>query len=241
MDSQPRFQQLLSDIGLNQMMGDCIINMGYKTASDFAFSLPDPDALEALITLVLRDGQYPDGGVLQSPDMTNAALKIHPDAGRLRRLHQECKILTSPEAPATSSALAVPAARLDYEGALPPKLSEEAKTAMKKAWRESYPGNILDDNNCPGPRYWASVHHMFKAGNAKRHDPWTKITSKTEEDLMLSKRAARTPRSEIQTLLDACFDENHELPEHDITGNHWKVHNILEKRRVAFSLCGWPI
>ena len=127
MDSQPRFQQLFADIGISQMIGDCIIAMGYKNASDFAFSLPDPEASEALITLALRDGQYPDGGVLQNPDMSNAALKAHPDAGRLRRLHQECKLLTSPEPPATSTALAVLAARLDYEGALPPKLSELAK------------------------------------------------------------------------------------------------------------------
>ena len=113
---------------------------------------------------------------------------------------------------------------------------------MKKACRESYPGNILDDNSCPGPRYWASVHHMFKGGgrNAKRHDPWTKITSNTEEDLMLAKRAARTPRSEIQTLLDACFDENLELPKQEITGNPWKVHSILESGGSPLAYAGWP-
>ena len=44
----------------------------------------------------------------------------------------------------------------------------------------------------------------------------------------------------MQTLLDACFEEIFELSETDITGNPWKFHNILEQRRVAFSLCGAP-
>ena len=88
MDSHPRLQRLFSEIGIPQYIGECLINSGHTNASDFAFSWPDPARLEALIQTVLRDGTYPDGGILQNPGITNAALNIHPDAGRLKRLYQ---------------------------------------------------------------------------------------------------------------------------------------------------------
>ena len=185
---------------------------------------------------VMRDDQLPMGGILQNPDITDATLNTHPGSGRIRRLYAECKALATPDPTASSTTLAISGGRTEWEGAPPPTLSLEAMTAMEKSWRENYTGEVLDDNNLPGPRYWSLAFHMLKGNNPKRHEPWTMITSKREEDGLVARRAARLPRSEVQSLLDAYFEDQLELPENEITDNPWKQ-VALSKRGGSLSVC----
>ena len=71
------------------------------------------------------------GGSLGLPNITDPMVKIHVEAGRLRRLYADCKHMTTAE-PGQQTALAVAPPRLDFEGAPPPILSLESMTSMKK-------------------------------------------------------------------------------------------------------------
>ena len=95
-DSQPRFEQLQQDIGGSNGVTKRLLERGYATASDFAFSLPDAESLELLMQGVMRDDQLPRGGILQNPDIMDATIIIHPESGRIRRLYAECKALATP-------------------------------------------------------------------------------------------------------------------------------------------------
>ena len=238
MDSQSRFIEVCEELNISEEVQSCLAARDYKTASDFAFSIPDPESLEIIVKRILRDDESPEGNALNKKDMSDSALKVHIQAGRLRRLYADCKALTTVSEPGPSTAMAVTPPNMNWEGAPPPKLSEESKNAMKTAWRKNYPSEILDDNTQPGPRYWAKVFHMLKDGSPKKYDVWTKIMSKADEENLEARRAGRLPRNEVQSLLNACFEEDVELSEGDISGNPWLVSKVLEKRRNAFSLCG---
>ena len=90
---------------------------------------------------------------------------------------------------------------------------------MKKAWKANYPGELLTDENTLGPRHWSNTYSMLQPGRSKRYDPWTKITSKMEEEAIECRRAGRTPRSELQTVLDSFFEDTVELGETDISAS----------------------
>ena len=127
--------------------------------------------------MVLRDDDAPEGSALGKPDMPDEILKIHKEAGKLRRLYAEAKKLTeaSPPTPVTTMATIPPP-----ENAGPPQLTFEQIQEMKKAWKANYPGELPTDENTPGPRYWSNTYSMLQSGRSKRYDPWTKITFKLE-------------------------------------------------------------
>ena len=195
-----------NDLGIPQSVVTCLLSRGYSTASAFVYSLNDPNALEETILEILKTGTAPEGGVL-GPDIPDAAARKHVDAGRLRRLYAESKAWV--DGSSASSSGGAPAA-LDFEGAPPPRLSHEAMVGMKRAFRTNYPSEILHDDNTPGPRYWAKVYAMLKDGKTLKWDEWTKITSIADEDRIVERRGLRQPRTEVQKLLNACFEDEFE-------------------------------
>ena len=80
-DSQPRFEQLQQEVGVSNDVTKCLLERGYTTASDFAFSLPNAESLEPLIQGVMSDDQFPMGGILQNPEITDATRKIAQSQG----------------------------------------------------------------------------------------------------------------------------------------------------------------
>ena len=160
---------------------------------------------------------------------------MHVEGGRIRRLHAECKALTSTTA---TSAAAGPPSQLDWEGAPPPKLSQGAMTGMEQACKANYPGEVLNQGNTPGPRYWAKVFAQLRPGAPRKFLDWVQTTSITDEERITERRHTRQPRSEVQALLNCCFEDAMDLNQNEITGNPFKVLQVLEKRRNAYALCG---
>ena len=101
-------------------------------------------------------------------ELSKVATLMHVEAGRIRRLYAECKVLISNTA---TSSTAGPPSQLDWEGAPPPRLSQEAMTGMKANFKTNYPGEILNPENTPGPRYWANTYARFRHGAKK--NIWT--------------------------------------------------------------------
>ena len=64
----------------------------------------------------------------------------------------------------------------------------EQQKEMKSTWKGNYPGELLTDDNTPGVRYWSRTYAMLRSGHAKQYVPWTKITSKTEEETIENRR-----------------------------------------------------
>ena len=102
--------------------------------------------------------------MLGNPDLTKSAVFMHVEAGRIRRRHAECKALASNTA---TPAAAGPPSQLDWEGAPPPRLSQEAMSGMESTFKTNYPGEILNGDNTPGPRYWAKMYAQFRPGGDK--------------------------------------------------------------------------
>ena len=129
--SQEKFASMFGDAGLSGKAKEAFQARGYSTVSDFAFSISD-SILDDFILVILRDDPAPSGGVLGNPDLSRSATLMHVEAGRIRRLHSECKALTTTSA---TSVAASPPSQLDWEGAPPPKLSQEAMSGMEKHLR----------------------------------------------------------------------------------------------------------
>ena len=110
---------------------------------------------------------------------------------------------------------------------------------MKQAWKTNYPGELLTDDSTPGPRYWTMTYSVLQPGRAKRYVPWTKITSNMEEEAIECRRAGRTPRSELQSVLDSLFEGTVELGESEITSNPWKYQK-MENGEFASAYVGLP-
>ena len=232
-DSVERFTALTAELGIPHAVVTCLFARGYNTASALVFSLNDSAALEETILEILKTGQAPEGGVL-GPDVPDASVRKHVDAGRLRRLYSESKALVDGISAASSGG--APAA-LDFEGAPPPRLSHEAMVGMKKSFRTNYPSEILHDDNTPGPRYWAKVFAMLKDGKTLKWDEWTKITSIADEERIVERRGLRQPRTEVQKLLNACFEDEFEKSTADLGNNPYKLAQVFETRRMTFALC----
>ena len=135
---------------VSQAVYSCSHARGLDTPGDLAFSIPDSESLAHFIKAVLRDDASPEGNALETPDMSDAALTIHTEAGKLRRLYAEAKHLsTIASAPETTVLAADPTP--EPQG--PPKLAFEQMKEMKNTWKENSPGELLTDDNTPGPRY----------------------------------------------------------------------------------------
>ena len=81
---------MFADVGLSAKAKEAFGARGFATISDFSFSF-GASILDDFILAVLRDDPEPSGGVLGNPDLTKGAVLMHVEAGRIRRLHAECK------------------------------------------------------------------------------------------------------------------------------------------------------
>ena len=148
-DAAQRFTNLCCEIGLSQAVVDCFSARGYTTASALAFSIDSPETLGTRTLGVLRDDDEPDGGVMGNKAPPNRIVLMSVEAGRIRRIHSECKTLCTP----AGSSAGPPTCQLALtdidEGAPPPRLSTEAMNDMIKAYRKHYPSEVLDDDNTP--------------------------------------------------------------------------------------------
>ena len=52
---------------------------------------------------------------------------------------------------------------------------------------------VSDDAITPGARYWSKAYNVFKDGHIQKHDPWTSITSKAEEETLAARRVDTLP------------------------------------------------
>ena len=57
MDSKTRFNSMCAEVEISESTQECPQARSYETASDLAFSVPDPDSLELLTNGVLRDDE----------------------------------------------------------------------------------------------------------------------------------------------------------------------------------------
>ena len=57
---------------------------------------------------------------------------------------------------------------------------------------------------------------------------WVQITSVNDEDKISERRHTRQPRSEVQALLNCCFEDSVELNPNEITANPFNVTQIPE-------------
>ena len=89
----------MDETQLSKAVVECLVARGYTTPSEFAYSIDTPDTINNLILGVLRDDEEPFGGVLGNPDAPERAVLMNVEAGRLRRLHAECKTMCGPERP----------------------------------------------------------------------------------------------------------------------------------------------
>ena len=220
LDSQERFAQLCNDIQVSKAVFDSLVARGYKTPSELAYSIDDPETMKMLIMGILRDDQAPMGTVLCDHDAPDPVVLMHVEAGRLRRLHAERKNICAPisAAPGPSTG-PVPVGGLD--GPPPPRLSLESMTSMKKAFKRFYPGELLDSENTPGPWYWSKVYSMYRPGAQTKHIDLHPITSEPDEETLQERRGSRRPRSEMQSLLNMCFEYVLELNPHELSGTPW--------------------
>ena len=60
----------------------------------------------------------------------------------------------------------------------------------------------------------------------------------SDEEDIVAHRNLRRPRSEVQKLLNLCYEDSVDLSPGDLGGNPWRVSQALETRRNAFPLCG---
>ena len=76
MGSTDKLQEMCAGLGVSPAVSSCLRARGLETPSDLAFSVPDPESLELLIKLVLRDDEAPEGNALQTPGMADDVLRI---------------------------------------------------------------------------------------------------------------------------------------------------------------------
>ena len=94
MDSQSRrFSESCEELNISEEVVSRRTARGYQTASDFVFSIPDPESLEVIVKGILREDEPPEGNALSKPRMSDSARKVHVEAGRIRRLYAESKAL----------------------------------------------------------------------------------------------------------------------------------------------------
>ena len=102
MDSEDKLQELCATLGVSPQV---------SSPSDLAFSVPDADSLEVLIRHGLTRRSSPGRGTLQNPHISDEALKIHKEAGKLRRRHAEANSIPELSLPSSVTTRNGPAGR----------------------------------------------------------------------------------------------------------------------------------
>ena len=85
---------MLTEVWLSHLTKKAFVARWYASISDFAFSV-SVSILDDFILRVLRDDPAPGGGVFGNAGLTQSAVLMHVEAGRIWRLHSEWKACTS--------------------------------------------------------------------------------------------------------------------------------------------------
>ena len=62
---------------------------------------------------------------------------------------------------------------------------------MKSTFRSNYPGELLDENSTPGPRYWASIFSFLRTDGRIRWLPWVQIISEKQHTYIEETKGGR--------------------------------------------------
>ena len=201
-DRVKRFPNPRGEVGLSDAAFKCLEARGYNTAPDFAYSA-DPSMLGALILGLLKHDQSPKGGIL-GPDLPDACALMHVEAGRLRILHTECKGLASGNEAYSSSGQPTPKPRShdEHEADVSRKLPG-GSTKSRKHTRAPYLGKHFQHAQARESAQLRGLErYHFKRG--RRAD--------------CGASGVRHPRTEVQTLLNMCFEESIEMNPNDVGG-----------------------
>ena len=128
-----------------------------------------------------------------------------------------------------------PAVAQSWNDTFPPKLTSDSMRQLRLAFESSYPSELLDADNFPGPRLLALTHSQLSK-KEWRWIPWKVRLSQSQHDNHSSARPKKVAKLETLSLQDLVLDDipQRELP-HQL--GIAQLTQILMLQATAIALC----
>ena len=217
-----------SKIGVVGQIVKVLESRGYTTPANFFWPLKEGS--EETLVAILEAAQV---------DLQSAASKLQSaEAGHLRRLLHECRMICHGPA-----AVATPAVAPATPAKAPPNLfgldvgTRLTCETLHQLWSDfgkNFPAEVIDGDTRPCKGLVQMVFAQ-KASNALRFIPWRQILSEAQAD------RAKQGGGKENTFLDVLADaEGHvNALEQDPSPSHYGVQRLLMLRSVTWALVGW--
>ncbi len=236
MDSKADFTALLVELNIHAKAQEWFVSSGFQSISDLAFTFVSSVDGSALVEKI-PEAVWRDMGV----DPTAEDVKTTVQAGKLRRLLAQCRMvvqqLSSSDSTALASTPSNPLTSPMWQELAPPRLTPEAVAQMVETFQKNYPGELLTAETTPSIRLMSVVHHSLRPGQSLKYIPWQIRMSQKQYQEMTEAKTHKAIRSEAQ-ILGALLDETPEIPLESMRLSAEWLMRAQQVFRNAFVICG---
>ena len=224
MDSAASFAALCSKVKLAEKVCAALEPLGFKSPAEFYWALKDgaDDTSEAILDAA---------GI----DLSSAPSKLQcVEAGRLRRLLSECKLVCEapqPGPPTPAEKMAPSLLGMDVG----PRLSGDVLQQLWSEFAKKYPAEVVEGDARPGKALVQMVYAQ-KCQQELKYIPWKRILSEAQAD-RVKQGSTKRDRSFLDLLADAAGHAD--PPEQEPSPSPFGVQRLLMLRAVAWALIGW--
>ena len=222
MDSAASFAALCAKVKLAEKVCAALEPLGFKSPAEFYWALKDgaDDTIEAILDAA---------GI----DLSSAPSKLQcVEAGRLRRLLSECKLVCEapqPGPPTPAEKMAPSLLGMDVG----PRLSGDVLQQLWSEFAKKYPAEVVEGDARPGKALVQMVYAQ-KCQQELKYIPWKRILSEAQAD-RVKQGSTKRDRSFLDLLADAAGHAD--PPEQEPSPSPFGVQRLLMLRAVAWA---WP-